>query len=227
MHLATGTAACFDELGWPLYTVADAARLLGVAHREIDSVSAASASSLVPRIVCETRRRVPSTGVNSASIRHTSARSSRNPLDGDRRSASSSLSHGVEQYAVFVDRLTFRISAKHDKAPVSRYRASDQGFLKRTTGFEPATLTLATKWPTGPQCVVLLATMPAIGLLSQLSERVSGDGYLAMTTPSRPVCSALHWGQDCWTEIYAADALPVLLDEHRSHVHGALPGDGE
>jgi hypothetical protein len=103
MHLATGTAACFDELGWPLYTVADAARLLGVAHREIDSVSAASASSLVPRIVCETRRRVPSTGVNSASIRHTSARSSRNPLDGDRRSASSSLSHGVEQYAVFVE----------------------------------------------------------------------------------------------------------------------------
>jgi TrwC relaxase len=38
MHLATGTAARFDELGWPLYTAADTARLLGVSRGEIDTM---------------------------------------------------------------------------------------------------------------------------------------------------------------------------------------------
>jgi hypothetical protein len=49
------------------------------ATRAMSSVSAVSASSLVPRIVFEVRRRAPSTGGNSASIRHVPARSSRTP----------------------------------------------------------------------------------------------------------------------------------------------------
>ena len=37
-HLATGTAACFDVNGEALYSVADAARLLGLRHRDVDEL---------------------------------------------------------------------------------------------------------------------------------------------------------------------------------------------
>ena len=53
------------------------------------------------------------------------------------------LSHGVEQYAVFVDRLTFRFNARHDKPRSAAIVRLTRAFLERTTGFEPATLTLA------------------------------------------------------------------------------------
>jgi hypothetical protein len=54
--------------------------------------------------------------------------------------------------AVFVDRSTSCFDAGDDKAPVSCNCACNQAFLERTTGFEPATLTLARRRSSKPEC---------------------------------------------------------------------------
>jgi fatty-acyl-CoA synthase len=51
-------------------------------------------------------------------------------------------------------------------------------------------------------------------------NRVDLDATVIPPLPT--VCGALHWGQQSWIEIHLDRALPVLLDEARSHVHGAV-----